>query len=60
MAQGVKRMDKEKLFMAYEKFIHGEINLTKVAKLAGVSAPTIKKYFEYMVEGKEFPDTLFG
>lgn len=60
MAHGVKKIDKQKFYEAYDMFINRGASLEKCAKHAGISVPTLKKYFEYEMFGKEFPDTLFG
>ena len=60
MAQGVKSIDKKKFYEAYDMFINQRMSLTKCAKHAGISVPTMKKYFEYLMFDIEFPDTLFG
>lgn len=59
MAAGVHKIDKDKFFEAYERWFRGEITLTKAAEIAGISRKTLRKYFAYVIEGKEFPDTLF-
>lgn len=58
MAHGVRPIDKEKFYEAYRAFMNG-CSLTKASKIAGISVPTLKKYFEVELTGGEFPDTLF-
>lgn len=59
MAQGVRKIDRDKFIEAFTRWCRCEISMEKAAKIVGVSKPTIKKYFTYLVEGKEFPDNLF-
>lgn len=59
MTQGVKKIDKQKFYEAYDMFLNCGMSLEKCAKHVGISVPTLKKYFEYEIFGKEFPDTLF-
>lgn len=59
MAQGVRKIDRDKFNEAFERWCKCEISMKKAAKIAGVSEPTIRKYFTYLVEGREFPDNLF-
>lgn len=59
MAGGVHTVDKEKFFQAYEEWSKGGLSFAKAAKMAGMSVPTLQKYFLYIIEGRKFPDTLF-
>lgn len=59
MAQGVKTIDKDKFFEALWYFCNGQMSLTKAAKHAGISVPTLTKYFNKVLLGEELPDTLF-
>lgn len=59
MAQGVKTIDKDKFFEAFYGFMNEHWSLTKASKVAGISVPTMKKYFNAVLLGEELPDTLF-
>lgn len=59
MAAGVHKIDKDKFFESYDRWFRGEITLTKAAEIVGISRKTLRKYFNYVIEGREFPDTLF-
>lgn len=59
MAAGVHKISKEKFFEAYEKWSQEGLSLGKCAEIAGVSVPTLKKYFAVLIAGEEFPDNLF-
>lgn len=59
MAHGVKTISRERFLEAYNGFLRGGMTLETAAKVAGVSKPTLKKYFEIEMTGGEFPDTLF-
>lgn len=57
---GVHKVDKDKFYEAYNGWASGELSLRKATKVAGMSLPTLKKYFYMLIKGEEFPDTLFG
>lgn len=59
MAHGVRTISRENFLKAYNGFLSGGMTLENAAKVAGVSKPTLKKYFEIEMTGGEFPDTLF-
>ena len=52
MAPGVHKISKEKFFEAYEKWSQEGLSLGKCAKIAGVSVPTLKKYFAVLIAGE--------
>lgn len=59
MAGGVHTIDKEKFFEAYDRWLSEKLSFKKCAEIAGVSIPTLQKYFAVVITGGEFPDTLF-
>lgn len=60
MAHGVKTISREKFLEAYNGFLFGGLTLKEASKVAGISIPTLRKYFEIEYTGGEFPDTLFN
>lgn len=59
MARGVKTIDRHKFLQAYDGFALGLFTLKEASKIAGISIPTLRKYFLIERSGGEFPDTLF-
>lgn len=59
MAKGVHPVDPDKFSEACAKYLNRECNQVVAAKIAGMSAPTFKKYLKTLLLGESFPDTLF-
>lgn len=56
---GVRKVDKDKFYEAYNGWANGTLSLAKASKVAGMSVPTLTKYFYVLMKGEEFPDNLF-
>lgn len=56
---GVRTIDREKFLEAYNGYLYGGLTQKQAAEIAGVSIPTLMKYFAIEFVGGEFPDTLF-
>ena len=60
MAMGVHPLNKEKFYEAINLYISGQASQVKVAKVAGCSVPTFKKYANKIYGSEELPDNLWG